>query len=723
MNKSVWLAVLGAAGLLAPMPAAQAQTRPYLAYVYPAGGQRGATFEIKVAGQNLNGARDVIVSGSGVTAKVVDCCFPLDGNVSRLLTRQLAELKRSQAKAAATKKTKAEAIAAAAPGNDPAAAEMIAKIEKMLWEDMRYPACAAFRGVAFIEVTIAANAPPGERELRLSTWRGGVSNPMVFHVGQAPEYTREPMRTAPRQILGREQQALRNRPASDAEQRIAIPCTVNGQIASGEVNGYRFSARKGQRLVISAQARQLIPYIADAVPGWFQPALALYDASGKEVAYNDDHLFKPDPVILYEVPEDGEYVFEIHDAVYRGRNDFVYRITIGEQLFVTSVFPLGARVGEPAAIKMKGWNLDGAKIAPPAKDSAAGVYQVVAKRKGRLSNAVPFALDTLPECVEKETNNTPSRAEKVTLPVIVNGRVDRADDWDVFQFSGKSGETVIAEVHARRLDSPLDSVVKFTDANGRVLAFNDDCEDFTSGLNTHHADSYVVAKLPADGVYYVHIGDTARHGGQEYGYRLRISAPRPDFALRVVPSSASVRSKGDASLSVHAIRKDGFTGDIRLALKDPPVGFASTAVTLSGTQTVGRIKFKTKLAATQESVNLSIAGSAQTDDGAIVREAVPAEDRMQAFLWRHLVPAQDLKVLVYDPKASPPSPPGRVPPELTPEQLAKADAVVKEAEAKGRKFTKSQVDGFARRIKSLYVSGLLTDKFYGDRIAELGYAR
>ena len=80
------------------------------------------------------------------------------------------------------------------------------------------------------------------------------------------------------------------------------------------------------------------------------------------------------------------------------------------------------------------------------------------------------------------------------------------------------------------------------------------------GVNTHHADSYLMVKLPADGTYYVHLGDTARNGGEEYAYRLRISAPQPDFALRVVPSSVGLRSKAAATVSVYAIRKDGFTG-------------------------------------------------------------------------------------------------------------------------------------------------------------------
>ena len=149
----------------------------------------------------------------------------------------------------------------------------------------------------------------------------------------------------------------------------------------------------------------MIPYIADAVPGWFQPVLTLYDADGKEVAFNDDYRFKPDPTLFFEVPNDGEYVLEITDAIYRGREDFVYRMTIGELPFVTSIFPLGARVGDPVTIEMNGWNLDKAKLTPPATAAEPGIYPVVARGKGRVSNTMPFAVDTLPECFDEESNN------------------------------------------------------------------------------------------------------------------------------------------------------------------------------------------------------------------------------------------------------------------------------------------------------------------------------
>ncbi|MBI5683554.1 MAG: hypothetical protein HZC54_00605 [Verrucomicrobia bacterium] len=720
MSRGRWLVVLGVAGGVALAPLGQAQNRPYLGYVYPAGGQQGTTFEVKVGGQNLTDNSDVIVSGSGVTARLVQYCNPLDNRESALLSQQLRELKKPVARAASTKKTR-EAAPWTPQVMDPATALMMRRIETLLREDVRTPACAAFRGVAFIEVAIAPDAPPGEKELRVVTRRGGASNPMVFHVGQMPEYCRKPMITAPRQTLGKEALALRNRPASEAEDRIQIPCTVNGQIASREVNSYRFTAHKGQRLVITTQARQLIPYVADAVPGWFQPVLALYDTEGKEVAYDDDDRFTPDPVILYEVPKDGDYVLAIYDAIYRGRNDFVYRITIGEMPFVRSIFPLGGRAGNLRPVRMKGWNLGDAELTLPAQDAEAGIHLIAANRDGAVSNPVPFALDTLPEAFDKEPNDTPARAQKIALPVIINGRIDKEDDQDVFQLDGKAGDTVVAEVHARRLDSPVDSVIRLTDKTGQLLAFSDDREDLGAGVNTHHADSYFMAKLPVDGTYYVHIGDTGRKGGEEYGYRLRISAPQPDFALRVVPSSTSLRSKGDTMLTVFAIRKDGFAGEIKLDLKNPPPGFTSLPSTLTATQSQGRFRFKVSSIVTEKPVNLSITGSARIDGNVVVHEAVAAEDRMQAFLWRHLVPAKDLKVFVFDPNNR--NLPQRVPPELTPEQLAKAQAVVAAAEAKGRRFTERQVAGFARGIKDLYEKGLLTAQFYGDKIAELGLAR
>lgn len=726
--------ILAVAALLWLTPPANAQVRPYIGFVYPAGGQQGTTFQVKLGGQGLEDVKTVMITGPGITARVVEYDRPLGAQEITLLNEQLKELKRATGTVARASMNsggsmmmmESAMISSAAAADGPGATnnpmqQLIARIEKRVAETVNRPASAALASIVCAEVTIAPDAAPGRRELRLGTARG-VSNPLVFDVGQLPEVSRKPMVTAPLQVLGKEELALRKRPANEVEQRVTVPCTLNGQIASGELNRYRFAARQGQRLVISTRARQLIPFIADAVPGWFQPVLALYDASGKEVAYDDDYRFKPDPVIFYQVPNDGDYVLVIYDAIYRGREDFVYRITLGEMPFVTSLFPLGARAGAPMpGLAMRGWNLEGATLNPPPADAAPGDYRLNAVRDGFISNPLPFVLDDLPEALEKEPNNTPAQAQKVALPVVINGRIDRPDDWDVFRFAGKSNEVVVAEVAARRLDSPLDSVLKLTDATGRLLAFNDDHDDPTAGINTHPADSYLMVRLPADGFYYVHLGDTAQHGGAEYGYRLRLSAPRPDFALRVVPSSVSLRGKGTAAVSVQVVRQDGFTGPIKLALKDPPAGFSAGPSSLAGTQTVARVNLKTDLVATPEPVNLTIAGSAMIQGREVTHAAVPAEDRMQAFLWRHLVPAADFKVLVFDPNQ--PTPPRRLARARPTPTEAKPATVSTNTPGAKPAFSKQQVAGRLRQLKLLFEDGLLTDDFYDAKVAECEAAR
>jgi hypothetical protein len=736
--------------LLTITSTAFAQPRPYIGFVYPAGGQQGTTVHIRLGGQGLEDVNSVLVTGPGVSAKVAEYHRRLNNQEMQLLNEQLRVLRREtmsdSARAMMLMDADTAGMMSETETNTPSgpdqnesalkketARQLIDKIEKRTVGYVPNPASAALASVVLVEVIIAPNAEPGARELRLVTLRG-ISNPLAFHVGQVREFARKPMASAIQQVLGKEAQALRKRPAGEVEERVTLPCTVNGQMASGEVNRYRFEGRKGQRLVITTCARELVPFIADAVPGWFQPVLSLFDANGKEAAYADDYRFNPDPCLFYEVPQDGEYVLEIRDSLYRGREDFVYRITLGELPFITSLFPLGAQAGAPVKPEIKGWNLQDTQLSPVPDGAGPGIHYLAVNKQGLISNRTPFVLDTLPECFEREPNNNPATAQLVSLPVIINGRINQPDDWDVFKFVGKSNETVVAEVQARRLGSPLDSVVKLTDERGTLLAFNDDHEDLAAGLNTHQADSYFMAKLPADGTYYVHIGDTARQGGEEYGYRLRLSAPRPDFELRVVPSGLALRAKSTGTLTVYAQRKDGFGGPIKLGLKDPPAGFSALPVTLGETQTVGRLTVKAALVAAPEPITLSILGRAKIADQEVAHEAVPAEDRMQAFLWRHLVPAKDMAVLVFDPAYQPPPKriiPPRPPPVAVNNAFTSTNNVAATNVAAGTnssgdtnavaakpKFTKQQVAGRLKQLKLLFEDGLLTDEFYNEKVAE-----
>ena len=758
MSRFNRLSVLGLAVLLAPTSSAWAQNQ-YIGYVYPAGGQQGSTFSIRLAGQRLLYPTNVVVGGEGVSVRLVDYYRTMNNQELGLLRQQLKELRKKTTtvsdamvakmaffefpkvvkppevrglvcpacgrlnplsatvcsncnanlpKPKARKPRKANAKDTRPKSERELAKQnLIERIQRTFAEDERNPAVRAHTELVFAEVTIAPDAKPGRREIRVITKRG-ISNALPFFVGQVPEVARRPMKTCRKQVLGKEHLALRKRPPEEEVLRITLPCTMNGQVAAGEVNRYRFPARKGQRLLISARARQLVPYVPDGVPGWFQAVLRLHDANGKELAYNDDYRFHPDPVLSFEVPEDGEYVLTINEAIYRGRESFVYRITIGELPFVTSVFPLGGRVGQPVKAEMNGWNLGKTSLSLPPKNAKPGHHLIAATRGKLVSNYVPFALDTLPECLDKESNDEPSKAQKVKLPIIVNGRADRPGDWDVFEVEGKAGETIVAEVHARRLGSPFDSFVKVTGADGKIIALNDDHYDAASGLNTDHADSYLMVKLPADGKYFIHLGDTRRHAGKEYAYRLRISKPKPDFALRLVPSRIVIRSKASTSVTVYAIRKDGFDGPIKLSFKDLPKGLTSPGATLAAKKDVVRLGIKTSLRKMEKPVNLTVVGNATVGKRAIVHAAGPAEDIMQAFLWRHLLPAEDLPALVYNPYYRPPA--DRVRP-----------AIRDEDRPKGMKRTlrQSQVEWYLRQIENLYQQWFFTDEFANRQIATI----
>ncbi len=625
------------------LQAQQAQVQPRAAYVYPAGGQQGTAFEVRVGGRSLNSASGALVSGAGVHASVTGYDRPLNGQQLTELREKVQELQKQL-------------------GNTPAFQQESLPLRLRIGDSVRRNANPALAEIVTVRVTVDGNAELGTRELRLVT-PAGITNPLVFCVGEWPEF--------------RENDEKRTR--ADAELPITLPAIVNGrmipgdidrlqvparqpgQYAPGDVDRYRFHAQKGQDLVFAVSARDLMPYLADAVPGWFQATLALFDAHGKEVAYEDDFRFQPDPVMHYRVPVDGDYVLEIKDALYRGRDDFVYRIAMGEIPYVTDIFPLGARAGSKVNAELTGWNLSAARMTLDATRLLPGVHQMPAVAGKPLVKPASFEIDTLPEIAEHETNDMPRRAEHLELPVIVNGRIESAGDRDVFSFTGRAGEQVVAEVIARRLGSPLDSVLELIDQSGKRVAFNDDHQDKAFGLITHQADSYLSATLPATGTYLVRVSDRQHRGGREYAYRLRVGGPRPDFTLRIAPSSIVVPGSGSVPVTVCAIRRDGFAGDISLSVKDGQ-GFSLSGAVVPAGQDQVRMTLTAPASLTKEPISLRIEGRATVAGKLVVRQAAPAEDMMQAFAWHQFVRAGDLRVAVTGRGAT------RIPPRITSSQ-------------------------------------------------------
>jgi hypothetical protein len=617
-------AALGALALAALGPGGGADAAagrvPSVRFVYPAGGRRGSSFDVAIGGQHLMDAVRVEVSGDGVRATIVERDRPLtakDEDDLQQLLRRLAQRRRDR--------------------------ETLTPEETKAAEDARKALQAASRrrtnpalGESLVaRVEVAADAPAGRRELRVAS-PDALSSPVRFLVDDLPEYAKPVWRSPP----GR--QDPRPEPRGP-DLPCALPAALNGQLPPGAVDRWRFAASKGQRLVVVVRARDLIPYIADAVPGWLQATVTLEDAGGRELAYEDDYRFRPDPVLSFRIPEDGPYVLAVRDALYRGREDFVYRIEAGEIPFVTDVFPLGGAVGAKASVGASGWNLRSDRLAVDLAGRAPGILAVPSVRA---VDDVPFDVDALPERLEKEPNDDREEAESVAFPLTVNGRIDLPGDVDSFAFLGTGGQRVVAEVVARRLGSPVDSVLRLEDRTGKVLAANDDTEDRGLGLETHHADSYLSFTLPTGGAYVLRLADAQRGGGRAFAYRLRLSGPRPDFELRSTPSSLAVRGGASVPVTVYALRRDGFDGDVELALEGAPPGFELAGGTIPKGADRVQATLSVPASVGEGPLPVRIVGRATVGGLPAVRAALPADDVMQAFLYRHLVPAQSQQVLV-----------------------------------------------------------------------------
>jgi len=465
-----------------------------------------------------------------------------------------------------------------------------------------------------VSITVAPDAPLGERDLRIIT-PGGASNHLRFFVGSLPELNEvEP-----------------NNEFAKAQQIASLPVLINGQVLPTDRDLFRFAAKAGQVIVCAVEARKILPYISDTVPGWLDATLRLYNAQGKELAFVDDYHCGPDPVLIYNVPADGEYILEVKDTINRGRGDFVYRLTLGALPYITHIFPLGGQRGTNVHVELHGANLPA-----PTMD-----FKVPSD-----TLPVPFATGDVKEMQEIEPNDSLQQTNRVEVPVTINGRIQKRGDMDHFIFAAQKDQTLIMEVFARRLDSPLDAIITLFNAKGEELREVDDTET-GEPLIVHFADPRMDFKFPTAGDYVLRIRDVQGNGGDDHAYRLSIAPPRPDFALRVMPDAVRVGQGETILIPVTAVRKDWFGGEIIITVQNLPPGWlASGAVIFAGQNETRLTLTAPRDAATNFFAAPVIVGKAKIGEAEVVRNAEPTEDVTQAFSYHHLVPAKEYAVTV-----------------------------------------------------------------------------
>ncbi len=297
---------------------------PYAGYIYPAGIQAGTTNRLIIGGQNLYAVRDVYFSNPGVKVlniEKVPAFAPPTGAQRKHLKNWLDGIAAGRIDEPPKPKDphinewRSNVWWQALNTLD---AGKLAIVEHYLNTPLNsLQASPSLRQMVLVTVTAQADSKPGWGSF--SVWGGnGMSAPRPFEVSALPRAA-EPLYVPPH----------RAQPAPATVNLDGEGYMLDGQIMPGSTDTFLLNLKGGQPYSFAVTARELQPYIGDAVPGFFNPIITLKNMDGEKVAVADDAArFRPDPTMSFTPERDGCYRLDIHDVLYRGRADFIYAIAV-----------------------------------------------------------------------------------------------------------------------------------------------------------------------------------------------------------------------------------------------------------------------------------------------------------------------------------------------------------------------------------------------------------
>jgi hypothetical protein len=402
---------------------------------------------------------------------------------------------------------------------------------------------------------IAPDAPLGAHPLRVRT-ATGVTNLLTFHVGCLPEI---------------DEQEPNDR--FESPQTIPRDVTVRGVVANEDIDYYAVEATAGERLSVEIEGLRL-------GRTFFDPALAVLDARRFEVAACDDApLTRQDACVSLLVPETGSYVIAVREAAFGGNDDCAYRLHVGRFPRPTIVYPPGGPPGATLEVRWLGDPRGPAvrSVTLPAEPAEEHLL-FFADEFGTAPSGVPVRVLPLPNVLEAEPNGRPEEAVPAAAPGAFCGIIDEPGDHDLFRFAARKDQTFDVRVHARRLRSPLDAILRVLDAGGQRLAGNDDEQSYP--------DSYVAFRAPADGDYLIEVEDHRGQGGPEFVYRVEVAEPQPAVDVRLeeqqryVAQSVEIPQGNRTAVAASVVRRHA-SGELELAWSDLPPGASVTAPPLA----------------------------------------------------------------------------------------------------------------------------------------------
>lgn len=364
----------------------------------------------------------------------------------------------------------------------------------------------------------------------------------------------------------------------DAPQEVALNSTIEGAATPEDIDYYKITAKKGQRISVEVEALR-INNLRNAVA--IDPYVAILDKDRFEIAKSDDSaLLKQDSVLSILAPEDGDYIVEVRDSAFQGRGS--YRVHVGTYPRPLAIYPAGGKAGAEIEFTLIGDPKGDykQKVTLPADGSDS--YKVFAANEGLLPpsgnkvRVVPFD-----DVLEIEPNNSIKEATVGgALPLAFNGVLQEAGDSDYFKFTAKKGQKFRFRTYANSIGTPVDTVLYLYDAKGKQIGTNDDADG--------SSDSRVDFAAAADGDYFVMIRDMLDRGGEDFIYRIESEPYTPGITVtmpEMIRRDTQYRKQFDIPQGNHFattvnVSRNNVSGELQFDLPELPKGVTWEADTI-----------------------------------------------------------------------------------------------------------------------------------------------
>ena len=506
-------------------------------------------------------------------------------------------------------------------------------------------------------VTIPDPVSPGVCDARV-VGRFGLSNPRAFAIGDLPEIQVPSMEFTASTGL-----------------EVPLNSVVNGRLSPVFPVWLKFKAKQGQRVLVNCQTVELDFRTEDV--------LSVQDVNGRVLARNHRG-----GLLDFTAPNDGEFRLRLHDATFRGGDEYFFRLTVSTRPWIDFIHPSAGLPGTKSKYTLYGRNLTGGT---PAKDVVLnGIsleqldVEIELPGAGVLGQNLPSSLLVRPgeasldgvdyqlndpagfsnpvrlgfacASVVTESLDAPPTTRKLTPPCEFSGRYRPRGTPVTLTFDAKKGDVWWLEVFSQRLGNPtaaamlIERVSKNAKGEETVsLVAEVAGSDANAGgqdFNTASRDPVYRFEAKDDGLYRLQLRDLFNRnpGDTRYPFRLAVRKESPDFQLMALPAqpppaneniriasplATNLRRGETQVMRLLALRRDGFNGEIEITADGLPDGVTCGGVKIPEGKPGALLAFTARDDVTAWSGALKIIGHAKIGETEVAREA-----RGGAVVWQ-----------------------------------------------------------------------------------------